>query len=129
MKCKKVPGYKQKSLSVEAETVLRNHPWPGNIRELQNTLTRAMVWTDEKILNAEMINEALLTLPNSGQKYNDIMNRSLDQNFDIRALLDQIKGHYFKKAIVLSHGNKKKAADLLGLANYQTLATWLKNQN
>ena len=129
IKSKKVPGYKQKSLSAEAETVLGNHPWPGNIRELQNTLTRAMVWTDKKILNADMINEALLPQPNSSQKCNDIMDQSLDQNFDIKVLLDSVKGHYYNKAIIQTHGNKKKAAKLLGLANYQTLATWLKNQN
>ncbi len=42
---------------------LRNHPWPGNVMELQNTLARAMVWSDVEVIDDKEIRQALLPLP------------------------------------------------------------------
>ena len=42
------PGTDVKKISPNAKNVLLNHDWPGNVRELQNTLRRAMVWTDSE---------------------------------------------------------------------------------
>ncbi len=47
---KNVPGYEHKAITVEAINFLRSHPWPGNVSKLQNTPTRAMLWTDRKII-------------------------------------------------------------------------------
>ena len=37
-------------LSAEAEDVLCKHPWPGNIRELRNVLERAILLSDQSVL-------------------------------------------------------------------------------
>jgi len=37
-------------LSTQAETALRQHPWPGNIRELRNVLERAILLSDQSVL-------------------------------------------------------------------------------
>lgn len=126
---KTVPGYEQKTISAEAGNLLRNHPWPGNVRELQNTLTRAMVWADGKIIGAEMIRESLLPLPASTQKKDNIMERPLGNDFDIKVLEEEVRGHYYKRALAETHNNKSLAAKLLGLRHYQTLTTWLKKHN
>ena len=34
-----------KELSVTARKLLIQHPWPGNVREMLNTLRRAAVWS------------------------------------------------------------------------------------
>ncbi len=39
-----------KSISTEAIALLRVHPWPGNIRELKNTLERALIICDGPVL-------------------------------------------------------------------------------
>jgi len=39
-----------RELSAGAMALLRRHAWPGNVRELQNVLERAMLNTDERIL-------------------------------------------------------------------------------
>jgi len=45
------PGYSPKILSVNARKLLLEHPWPGNVREMQNTLRRAAVWTPGPIID------------------------------------------------------------------------------
>jgi two-component system response regulator FlrC len=42
-------------LSAEAIELLRQHPWPGNIRELFNTLRRAAVLSTSRIIEPEFI--------------------------------------------------------------------------
>ena len=37
-------------LSAEAESALRQYPWPGNIRELRNVLERAVLLSDQSLL-------------------------------------------------------------------------------
>ena len=39
------PAWEERSLSPSARNQLQRHVWPGNIRELTNTLTRAAVWS------------------------------------------------------------------------------------
>ncbi len=51
-------GKKIPSLSPSALTVLKSYQWPGNIRQLANTLERAVILEDEPVIPAES-----LTLP------------------------------------------------------------------
>ena len=46
------------SLSQEAMTALKNYPWPGNIRELQNAIERLCVTCDLKI-DKELVVDSL----------------------------------------------------------------------
>ena len=49
------PSGEPKVLSAEAIELLRQHPWPGNIRELFNTLRRAAVLSTSRIIEPEFI--------------------------------------------------------------------------
>ena len=117
------PGYKHKKISIGARNLILNHHWPGNIRELQNTLRRAMVWTDEETLTRQDIEEALL--PVFGKRDEDILNRPLDADFSLPDLIDEVAKHYLNRALQESK-TKKEAAELVGLPSYQTLTNWAK---
>lgn len=121
-----VPGYEKKSIAAEAKNILRNHPWPGNVRELQNTLTRAMVWADGETINGDMIREALLPLPSTFQE--NLMDVPLGGSFEIKPLIEKFKAHHYKRALTLDN-QVTKAAELLGLGSYQTLADWVKKHD
>ena len=50
---------KNMSFSKQALEVLMNYPWPGNIRELQNTMERVVLICPEGVLLPEMLNHVL----------------------------------------------------------------------
>ena len=52
------PDYVEKKLSAGARNILLQHAWPGNVRELQNTLRRAVVWSDGATIQKADIEEA-----------------------------------------------------------------------
>ncbi len=117
------PGYKHKKISVGARNIILNHHWPGNIRELQNTLRRAMVWTDGETLTRQDIEEAIL--PAFGKHDKGILNRPLDAEFSLPDLIDEVSKHYLNRALKESK-TKKEAAELVGLSSPQTFTNWAK---
>ena len=117
-------SYKGKKFSVKAKNLMLQHSWPGNARELHNTIMRICVWCPGKEIQEEDVCEALL--PSHTQAQSDILQRSLGDGFKLQETLDFISTHYINRAIKESAGNKKKATELLGLANYQTLSNWMK---
>ena len=114
-------GYQRKGISPSARNLLLNHHWPGNIRELQNTLRRAMVWADGEMLKKQDIEQALLPLYAKGG--GDILNRPLGEGFSIDALIGEVVRHYIQRAEAESK-TKTEAADLLGLSSRQTFNNW-----
>lgn len=117
------PGFKAKKLSPAAKNLLLGHDWPGNVREMINTLLRAAVWSSGDVIDAPDIKAALL--PIQSGRVADILSKSLGEGFDLRKVLDEVEVHYLKRAMSEAQGNRTKAARLLGLRNYQTLSNWL----
>lgn len=118
------PGYEHKKLSSSARNLLSKHGWPGNVRELINVLQRAAVWSAGTTIDEQDIREAII--PMLGKAQSDILGRPLGDAFNIQQMLDDVARHYLQRAMEESHGNKTRAAQLLGLSSYQTLSNWLR---
>ena len=118
------PGYTEKHLSAAARNLLLAHPWPGNVRELLNTLRRAAIWTTGATIRAEDVREALLPVGKGERE--EILGRPLGEGFSLPDLLGHVARHYIGRALDETHGNKTKAADLVGLSSYQTFTNWLQ---
>jgi len=119
-------GWKHKKLSAGARNIMHQHPWPGNIRELYNTISRAAILIAGETIETDDIREALFPVSSSQKDQEKILNRSLGNGFSLPDVLSDVARHYLKKAVAESRGNKTKVAALLGLANYQTVSNWLK---
>jgi DNA-binding NtrC family response regulator len=119
-------GYRRKKTSSAARNLLLQHPWPGNVRELQNTLQRAAVWSDGDVIEADDIRESLLPLEGRTGRSDAILDRPLAHGFDLKDLIGTVARHYLHRAIEAAHGNKTRAAELVGFANHQTLTNWLE---
>jgi transcriptional regulator with PAS, ATPase and Fis domain len=120
------PFFKHKEISVAAKNLLLNHTWPGNIRELQNTLTRATVWSMQDGIDEKDIREALLPLPVQGKTEETILNQPLGQGINLPKIINTVAVHYLRRGLAETHGNKTITAKILGLPSYQTLTNWLK---
>lgn len=95
------------------------------MRELQNTLRRAAVWSTDDTLTVEDVREALLPVA-SGAGQDTVLNRPLSGGIDLRTLLANVARHYLERALEETGGNKTEAARLVGLPSYQTLTNWMK---
>ena len=105
------------TLSRDACEVLRRHPWPGNIRELQNAIERALITCDGTLVNA-----AHLGIPLSSEDGAPAAPPPPDAG---GGLLDEIERNAILDALTRAHGHKSRAAALLGVTRFQ-LYTRLK---
>src|SRR5688572_4081175 len=89
-----------KVLTPEAIDRLKRYAWPGNIRELQHAIERAVIMTDSDTL----------------QESDFLLSRSLTSTVNNHTLnLDEVERTAIAKALQLHNGNISKAADELGL--------------
>jgi len=121
----KEPGFSRKKISGDARNLLMRQPWPGNVRELENTLRRAAVWSEGTTITVDDIKDALLPAL-EGKQQEKILDRPLEHGIDIQALIGSVAQHYLRRAMIAARGNKTRAAELVGLPNYQTLTNWMK---
>lgn len=118
-------GIKHKKLSAGAKNLMLQHAWPGNIRELLNTLQRAAVWSDEETIGLEAIKDAILMSPRGSASADGVLNRPVEPGVELESLLAQVARHYIERALEHTRNNKTQAAKLLGFGNYQTFTNWM----
>jgi DNA-binding NtrC family response regulator len=91
-------------ISDGAMTRMNKHPWPGNIRELQHAIERAVILSNNSVLQPEDFNFT----PASGKETEQPIN--LDQ-FN----LDEVEKLLIRKVLKKYNGNITQAAAELGL--------------
>ncbi len=113
------PLFKAKDLDAAARALLLAQRWPGNVRELQNTLRRALVWSDRQMLQADDIADALL--PEIVPRTEGILDRPIGKGLNLDQILRDVETHYINRALDSTGGNKSRAARLIGYSSYQQL--------
>lgn len=121
------PGYRHKQVSRAAMEFVRKYPWPGNVRQLFNTLMQAAVMTDGEVIERSDLADAIAEVP--GKETVDLLELPLGEGFSLEEHLEHIQRHYLRRAMEEAGGVKKRAAELLGYRNYQTLAAQLERLN
>ena len=101
-----------KGVSPDALEVLRRYPWPGNVRQLENVIERAVVlgkgaWVLPEHLPSELLEHPGLALTQSG----DVVDLVLDAGLT----LDDFERLLIERSLETSHGNVSQAARQLGL--------------
>ena len=98
-----------KGLSPDAEIMLSEHSWPGNIRELKNTIERAVLFEESNYLSLKSIS-----------LYERSVNRKIYKTeFDIPpggVSLIEIEKSLIEKALYCTNGNQTRAAKLLKIS-------------
>jgi Nif-specific regulatory protein len=98
-------------VSKEAMDVLMKHDYPGNVRELENAIERAVVMARGTLITAEDLPVHIRsTRSESESSYSNIEGRSLPE------MVENLERHLIADALEESDGNQSKAAELLGIS-------------
>jgi transcriptional regulator with GAF, ATPase, and Fis domain len=108
------------TLSRDACELLRRHPWPGNIRELQNAIERSLITSE-----GTLITSAHLALAPSPVPMPLAAAPLPAAPVNAPGSLDELEQKAIVDALQRAHGHKSRAASLLGLTRFQ-LYTRLK---
>ncbi len=101
-----------KGIEPRGMELLISYPWPGNIRELRNIMERLVILTDEDLIPADLVAECLHASP-------------ARPAFPLRALpaegrpaqtLARLEEQAIRDVLASVHGNKKRAAQILGVS-------------
>ncbi len=94
-------------LTPEAADALKNHQWPGNIRELENLMERLSVL----VRHSEI---GLSDLPESFRKMSPQVNLEVgEQDLDLNQSLEQLEKQLIEEAYRRAGGVKTRTAELL----------------
>jgi len=101
----------------EALQMLEGYSWPGNIRELQNCLERAVLLTESHMITPEDLNIGFEMQPEASEKEPMPESRA-DTQFAVPTSvvsLDELEKEYIQQTLDLCNWNQLKTAKLLGL--------------
>ncbi len=132
-------GATNRHLSPEAMEVVRAYSWPGNVRQLQNTLRRLSLTSTDPVIGRSEIELALQSQPSAatvGERFTDetlseAVGRHLRRYFDLHGqelpppglygrILREVETPLIEIALDATGGNQARCADLLGI-NRNTL--------
>jgi two-component system nitrogen regulation response regulator GlnG len=132
-------GAQERRLAAEAVDLVRSYSWPGNVRQLENTLKRLAVTSQSFEITRSEVEAALGNQPSleparglaDGEKLSASIARHLKRYFDLHGgvlpapglydrILREMELPLIEIALDATSGNQAKCADLLGI-NRNTL--------
>jgi transcriptional regulator with PAS, ATPase and Fis domain len=99
---------KKHHITASAIDLLSRHEFPGNIRELKNIVTRALVLSDTNIINKQIIEEAL-TLGRDESK-------TSPNQLNVPQTLQEVESNYWQNLVAKHGDDKEKIAHEAGIS-------------
>lgn len=106
----------QKRISDEALNCMVNYSWPGNVRELKNLIEKLSVLTRSNIIEVSDLPEKMIEQDVIKGLPTTDLTKMKDNSEGFLSPLNALEIDYIKKALEVSGGNQKKAAQLLGIS-------------
>lgn len=105
------PGYPPTKISEEALNLLMEYSWPGNVRQLENSIERAVVMAQGKLITAHHI--ALDSPLTTDNLYN--LTQRIRAHTSLEHILREVEHLALEIAINQARGDREEAARILGL--------------
>jgi DNA-binding NtrC family response regulator len=87
---------------------LTTFPWPGNVRQLENEMRRALVLADDRIDAGELSEEVSRGGPSAAR----------DAGLGLKARVDALEAQLVRDALQKTSGNQTRAAEVLGVSRF-----------
>ena len=107
---------------------LQAYPWPGNIRELENAIERAVALERSPAILAESLPDDVRTASAVAVAPAAAAEGFPSQGFDLEQHVQHIEREYIAEALRRAGGVKVKAADLLGMS-FRSFRYYMKKYN
>jgi transcriptional regulator with PAS, ATPase and Fis domain len=91
-----------------AMSKLTSFPWPGNVRQLENEVRRALVMSDGIIDAGELSADVVRGAPGGAR----------GTGLDLRTRVDALETELVNEALQKTRGNQTRAAQMLGLSRF-----------
>ncbi len=101
-------GCSPMTLSPSALSLLWAYPFPGNVRELDNAILRAVTLARTDMLESDDFPERFRQAATSASESHDVRTQEW-------LSLEQMEQHYIQRVLDAVDGNKRRAADILGI--------------
>jgi DNA-binding NtrC family response regulator len=108
------PGEPPRQIAPGAMEVLLNYSWPGNIRQLENSIERACVTSRDNIIQVENLPTELVNPATSKMPFQIDLDRPLPEL--LREAVANIEQQYIRKALRKTRGNVGRCARICGLS-------------
>ena len=102
----------------EAMKILENYPWPGNIRELRNTIERVALLFDDYELKPEHLDFLTIDAPPANGERGILIKPGQVQLPPDELNLLKLESEIVRKALSKFENNKTRAAQYLGISRH-----------
>lgn len=111
------------SISPDAIEVMNKYHWPGNIRELENVIKRAIVLTKGSLITKELIAEEFQVeydrdKSNVGRTWSALSLQEMEKysGFYYEKIMSETEKHLIEMVLEACQGNQVQAAKILGIS-------------
>ena len=109
----KITGREAQGFSRAARLALLSYDWPGNIRQLRNTIESMLVMDTDGLLDVDGLPPEIARLAGSEDRSEESQGHGGADSL-IGRPLDEVEKYYIQRALELTDGNREEAARLLG---------------
>ena len=111
------------AVDTEAQRRLLGYDWPGNIRELQNVLERAMLLAEQDVIGPEHLPAEVRPAGHPAAAHT----RDSGQAWALRSL-EELEREHVQRVLTAMHGSREETARILGISR-RTLTRMIQRWN
>ncbi len=109
-----LPNEPARQVAPGAMDLLLKHPWPGNIRELENVMERACVTCQGATIGPEHLPPEVTHVETNSSPFKIDVSRPLPEA--LREITTEFEKRYIRKALARTRGNVSRCAKICGLS-------------
>lgn len=103
-------------LSDDANTFLQAYDWPGNLKELENEVTRMLIFSQDPVLGPELISRHILQVSPGRSDPDVALDAILTAQGTLKDRVEEIEMRILRETLTRLKWNKSRAAAELGLS-------------